>query len=194
MATKKKKLKQANINRNTSVEVSHTIKKIKENERKYTIILVIFFMIIIGIVGYNVLTIDNNELYSDIKTASNTSSYLSLSSNNITLTNKNIMNDKDGLKSKKYAIHITNNTGKVKKYKVYFVSDDKDNCKCGNKLFNKNNIRYSIDGDVLSLDNDLFVEGILRKNEKRNIIFNMWISDEFNSNEELHFHGHFIIK
>ena len=46
----KKKLKQANINRNTSIEVSHTIKKIKENERKYTIILVIFFMIIIGIV------------------------------------------------------------------------------------------------------------------------------------------------
>ena len=27
----KKKLKQANINRNTSIEVSHTIKKIKEN-------------------------------------------------------------------------------------------------------------------------------------------------------------------
>lgn len=190
----KKKLKQANINRNTSIEVSHTIKKIKENERKYTVILVIFFMIIIGVVGYNVLTIDNDELYSDIKTASTTSSYLSLSSNSITLTNKNIMSEKDGLKSKKYVIHITNNTGKVKQYKVYFVSDNKDTCKCGNKLFNKNSIRYSIDGDVLSLDNDLFVEGILRKNEKKDIIFNMWISDDFNSSEELHFHGHFIIK
>ena len=102
----KKKLKQANINRNTSIEVSHTIKKIKENERKYTIILVIFFMIIIGIVGYNVLTIDNDELYSNIKTASANSPYLSLSSTNITLTNKNIMSEKNGLKSKKYAISI----------------------------------------------------------------------------------------
>ncbi len=190
----KKKLKQANINRNTSIEVSHTIKKIKENERKYTIILVIFFMIIIGIVGYNVLTIDNDELYSNIKTASANSPYLSLSSTNITLTNKNIMSEKNGLKSKKYAISIINNTDKVKQYKIYFVSDDKDICTCGNKIFNKKSIRYSIDGDVLSLDDDLFIEGILRKNEKKDIVFSMWISDEFKSNEELHFHGHFIIK
>lgn len=187
----KKKLKQANINRNTSVEVSHTIRKIKENERKYTVILVLFFMIIITIVGYNVLTIDSNELYSDIKTASSNNSYMSLSSNNIILTNKNIMSDEEGLKSKKYAINISNNTGKIKQYKIYFVSDK---CNCGNKVFSKDDIRYSIDKEVLKLNDGLFVEGVLKKNESKEIVFNMWISNEIQEVEELHFHGHFIIK
>ena len=190
----KKKVEHVNINRNTSIEVSHTIRKIKENERKYTIILVIFFMLLIGIVGYNMLIIDSNNLYSDIKTASSNNSYVSLSSNDITLTNKNIMSDIDGLKSKKYLLSISNNTGKLKKYKIYFISNELDTCKCGNKVFNKSDIRYSIDEEILSLKDDLFVEGILKKNEKKNIVFNMWINDNISINEELHFHGYFIIK
>ena len=195
MARPKKKLKQANINRNTSIEVSHTIKKIKENERKYTIILVIFFMIIIGIVGYNVLTIDNSELYSDIKVASSTNNYLSLSSNNIVLTNKDIISDENGLKNNRYSIHVANNTDRIQKYKVYFISDYKDICKCNNKIFNKNSIHYSINKkDVLTLKDDLFVEGILKKGEEETIEFNMWISEDKKIEEELHFHGHFIIK
>ena len=37
---KKNKLKIENVNRNSSKNVSHTINKIKSNERKYTVILV----------------------------------------------------------------------------------------------------------------------------------------------------------
>ena len=184
------------IKKRVSREPSKVIKNIKENGTKYTIILVIFFMLLIGFVGYNLITVTNDELYTDYKIASSMDDYLSLSSNNITLTNKNVISDEEGLKSNKYSIHIENNTNKVKQYKIYFVSDYKDKCKCGNKLFDKSSIRYSINKkDVLTLKNDnLFIDGILKKNESKDIVFNMWISNKTNTEEELHYHGHFIIK
>ena len=194
MARPKKKLKQNDINRNTSIEVSHTIRKIKENERKYTVILVIFFMIVISIVGYHVFTINSDSLYSDIKTGSSNSSYLSLSSSNIVLTKEDILSDDVGMNTNKYIIHLENNTGKIKQYKVYFVSDHKDTCKCGNKVFDKKFIRYSVDNEVKTLKDGLFVDGVLKKNESKDILFNMWISEEINKNSDLHLHGHFIIK
>ena len=43
---KKNKLKIEDVNRNSAKNVSHTINKIKSNERKYTIILVFIFMIL----------------------------------------------------------------------------------------------------------------------------------------------------
>ena len=191
MAKTKKKLKQTDINRNTSIEVSHTIRKIKENERKYTVILVIFFMIILSVVGYHFLTVDNSVIYSDIKTASNNNSYISLSSSNITLTSDDVLSDSLGLKSNKYKIHISNNTNKIKQYKIYLVSSD---CKCGNSSFDKNSIHYSVDGkNVDLLTDDLFVEGILKKKEEKDIIYRIWIDDNV-VNKDLHYHGYFILK
>ena len=44
---KSKKLSSNDINKNSSIQVSHSINKIKENELKYTIILVIIFMVVL---------------------------------------------------------------------------------------------------------------------------------------------------
>lgn len=193
MASKKTKTKKTN--HRDYIEVPHFVKVIKDNEKKYTVILVIFFMIIMAIFGYKLLTIDTNE-YENIKIASSNDDYVSLNSSNITLTNKNIISNDLGISNDNYIIHISNNTDKIKKYKIYFVSDYDNECSCGKKLFNKNDIRYSINNkDILTLEDDLlFTEGILKKKESKDITFNMWISDNINKDEDLHYHGHFIIK
>ena len=196
MARPKKKLQKSDINRNTSVELSHTIKKIKENERKYTIILVIIFMFVIVGIGYKILSIDNTTILSDVKNYSKGNSYFSSSSQKITLTNDNVLEDKDGLSLKKNVIQITNNTNLDKYYKIYFVSDDKELCNCGNKIFDMKKIRFSLDGStVLSLgEKNLFAEGVIGKWEKRNITYNIWIDKNVNLDEEYHLHGYFIVE
>lgn len=175
------------------IEVPHAIKVLKDNEKKYTIILVIIFMLIITYAGYKVLTIDNSELYSSVNIASNNYSYVSITSSNITLTKNDIKSNEEGFNTNKRIIHIVNNTNKIQKYKIYLKSDYKDKCICGNNLIDKKYIHYSFnDKDVLTLNDDLFVEGNLKKKEKKDIIFNMWISDQVV--EDLHFHGHFVLE
>lgn len=186
-----KKLKQSDINRNTSIEVSHTIRKIKENERKYTIILVVFFMILFSIVGYNVLSIDNDVILNDVKVASNNSSYYSLSSNVVTMTSENIMSDKEGLNSLGYVIYLENNTKFDKKYKIVLETKE---CMCGNNNLDKSKIKYSIDGNIKTLDDDSFYEVNLKKGEKTSIIYKMWVSDDVGDSDNLHYHGQFKIK
>ena len=110
MARPRKKLQQSDINRNTSVEVSHTIKKIKENERKYTIVLVIIFMSIFSIIGYKLFSVDSNILFNNVSAYSKYNSYFSISSEVLTLTNKDIYSDDLGIKTEKDSINITNKT------------------------------------------------------------------------------------
>ena len=187
------KKKNKKIKHRDYIEVPHAIKVLKDNEKKYTIILVIIFMLIISYISYRVLTIDNSDLYNSVNFASNNYSYVSLNSSVITLTKDDIKSNEEGLVSTKRIINIVNNTNKIQKYKIYLKSDYKDKCICGNDLINKNYIHYSIDGrEVLSVDDDLFIEGKLNKKEKKDIEFTMWVSNQVI--EDLHFHGHFVLE
>ena len=187
------KKKNKKIKHRDYIEVPHAIKVLKDNEKKYTVILVIIFMLIISYIGYRVLTIDNSDLYSSINIASNNYSYVSLNSSVITLTSDDIKNDEEGKTSSKNIIHIVNNTNKIQKYKIYLKNDYTDKCACGNDLINKNYIHYSIDGkEVLTVKDNLFIEGKLKKKEKKDIKFTMWVSNQVI--EDLHFHGHFVLE
>ena len=186
MARPRKKLQQSDINRNTSVEVSHTIKKIKENERKYTIVLVIIFMSIFSIIGYKLFSVDSNILFNNVSAYSKYNSYFSISSEVLTLTNKDIYSDDLGIKTEKHSINITNKTNKNKKYKIYLISEN-----------DKSNIRYSFNNiDILKLgDDNLFTEGTIKKGESINIKYNIWVNNQnIDISNEYVYKGKFIIK
>ena len=184
MARPRKKLQKSDINRNTSIEVSHTIKKIKENERKYTVILVIIFMSIFALVGYKVFSINSDVLIENVS-ASSYNNYFSASLERIVLTNKDIYSDEEGLKTNKHVINIVNNTNVDKKYKIYFIRDGLDS------------IKYSLNQkDILKLGEDnLFTEGSVGKGETISLTYNIWIDNQnIDLNKEYQINGHFIVK
>lgn len=184
MGQSRKKLQRDCINRNNSTNISHTINKIKENEVKYTIILVIIFISIFVILGYNFLSIDNYELFDNTIKKNN---YFSISNNLITLTNSNIGSEE--VNSKENIIHIINNTNFDKNYKIYFKTKDY----IDESILNR--VRYSIDGkNIFTLNDNLFTSGIIKKGEKKDIFYNIWISDEdINLDDNFYLNGYFTV-
>ena len=61
MARPRKKLKQADISKNSSIKISGVINKIKANERRYTASLVIIFMALFMVIGYFTLKLNIKE-------------------------------------------------------------------------------------------------------------------------------------
>ena len=106
MARKRtKKLNIHDIHKNNDVEVSHAIQKIKENERKYTAILVLIFMSIFVVLGYFSLRVNYHYLSEN--------NYLPVNSYStagevITLTTDNILSDQEGLLSLPYHYQFSN--------------------------------------------------------------------------------------
>lgn len=157
--------------------MNRIVEEIKTHNRRYTIILVIIFILLIVGGCYYTLSIDNKGLvnnninykYSDISTSYQV----------ITLTKEH----------KKYSINIDNNTDDTISYKVLLMEDKntKNLCECSDRVFDMNNIRYSIDGNTKVLKNNIITEGILNKNNKIDIDISMWVE----SND--HFHGYFKI-
>ena len=178
------------INKSSSKDISHTINKIKENETKYTIILVIFFMTLFFVIGYvslRVKTISILDYSSDFNSA-----YVSLSSSVITLDDNDIMSDSMGLASNGINLSFHNTVSKDLNYKLILVEDDdmKRICGCSSDLFNIENIRYSIDGKTvkgISKDSMLLTTGFLEMGKNDNINIKIWLAD--NSLNSGHFHG-----
>ena len=56
---RKKRLKKSDINKNNSIEISGSINRLKSQESKYTLFLVIFFMIIFCIICYYTLSFND---------------------------------------------------------------------------------------------------------------------------------------
>ena len=195
MPKKKKKLRESEINRNFSPEISHTIRKIKENEFKYTVFLVLIFMMLFILIGYHTLSINTNSL---IKYNENSVSFqeMFISSEKVTLTSKNVMNDFLGLQSYKYNIDIANNTSHEVRYQVLFQKDDELTNRCGCSLSSDDfkNIHYSLDGEnVKDFSNDNFVvfEDVISSKSRNSINIQMWLAESFIDG---HIHGEFVIR
>ena len=120
-----KHLRMEDIIKNSSIEVDHTIRKIKEREFRLTVMWVCIFLVVLisstfavtlsvqKIKEYNqfnsgdlVITFDEeNEVLDDI----------------ITLDNNSVMDYEDGLKSKRYKFTITNNSSFVSMSSIMFL-------------------------------------------------------------------------
>ncbi len=189
------KLKVNDINKNTSKDISHTISKIQANERKYTFILAVVFLLIFCLIGFLSLRFNSEELvnYSDsISIAS-----LSSSSKVVFLTNNNKLSDSAGLRSEACKINFFNNTMDDLNYKIVFVEDydAKKKCGCFDSNFNLMDIKYSLDGkNIRSFSNNdgVITTGFLNPGQMDTIKLRIWISDKSINNG--HIHGYFQIK
>lgn len=172
------------------------IKEIKEHEKKYTIILVVLFIFLILFTSYCILSIDNKKLTTNNKSINYRYNSLSSSFQMITLTDKNIMDDNNGLNSNKVSIHIDNSTNKKYDYKIVLKKDKSTTkaCGCIEQSDDYKYIRYSINGkDVLKLDKDyVLYKGTLNKDEEKDILINIWLDKSTNS--DYHYHGYFNIE
>ena len=136
------------------------ISEVREHENKYTIVLVVLFIFLILFGGYCILSIDNKELTTNTKSINYRYNSLSSSFQTITLTNKNIMEDKIGLDSNKVSIHIENSTNKKYNYKIVLKRDSATTrvCGCTSSEEDYKHIRYSINGkDVFTLIATFFI-------------------------------------
>ena len=172
------------------------ISEVREHENKYTIVLVVLFIFLILFGGYCILSIDNKELTTNTKSINYR--YNSLTSNykTITLTSKNILEDKEGLNSNKVSIHIENSTNKKYNYKIVLKRDKATTriCGCSSHEDDYKNIKYSLnEKDILKLDKDYVIyKGSLKKDEEKDILLNIWLDKNTNSN--YHYHGYFNIE
>ena len=192
MARKRtKKLNIHDIHKNNDVEVSHAIQKIKENERKYTAILVLIFMCVFIIVGYFSLRVnyhyssDNNILVNSYSTSGDV----------ITLTNQAVLSDKEGLLTIPYHYQFSNDYSKDINYQIVLVQDNDYSDICGCDSFSTKNIRYSLDGKTIkNLPDDGVIEnGVLRKNSVRDLELYLWVSDSL-ANNNSHYHAYLTIE
>lgn len=184
------KLKKQDVNKNNGKDISHTISKIQDNERKYTIILVVFFMAIFFIIGFVSLRIRTSSFFEYSNNFNG--AYLSLTSRVVFLDQSSKVDDSVGLLSDGENLVIYNTTNEDINYKIILVEDydlEKE-CGCSNNSFNKNDIKFSIDGKnvrTFSSEEMVITTGFLEMGKKENINLKIWI--DHNSMNIGHFHG-----
>lgn len=190
---KVKKLAVNDINKNNSIKISHTISKIQMNEKKYTIILTMFFLLLFCLIGFLSLRVNTKNAYkylTDIKANS-----ISSSSKTVLLSEDDIMNDKLGLKSELYNIKLLNDTQDDINYKIVLEEDliTKKTCKCENNL-DTSSIHYTIDDKKTNVLNDggVITTGFIESGENSNIKIRIWIDE--NKPFTGHYHGYLVAK
>ena len=189
MARPRKKLKQADINRNSSIKISGVINKIKANERRYTASLVIIFMALFMVIGYFTLKLNIKEYDEYLEKG-----VLSLYSKMVTLQEENVLSDEDGLKSESFYISVYNGIESDVRYRILLKKDEKLTTKCGCEgELKPTDIKFSFNGDVVVFDSfdDMVIDsGIIKKFENNSVSVKLWLSEE----AKTHFHGKFIIE
>ena len=191
-----KKLQKSDINKNSSSQVSHTIKKIKENEAKYTAVLVFGFMILFCVIGYFTLRVNNNFLTDSVRQIDMTDYGLSLSSSVVTLSESNVMSEEEGLQSNPYFLTVENRTKSDLNYKILLVEDKDLYESCGCHSIPLEQIHFSFEEENPSLLNEsrTIGEAFLMSGKKKQYKVKIWVDSSHDSSLEEHFHGHFVIE
>lgn len=130
------------ILKNNSINVEYNIKRIKK-ERRYTIILVICFIIMFFVIGLSIFT-DIDSLNMSLENVDNLTIKYEVDDNGVKNT-ISIYDDKDY----SYKLSITNNDNKYNRFYIYLKTDDDfiklDNC--SDKLIDYSLINYEINGN-----------------------------------------------
>ena len=200
-----KHLRMEDIIKNSSIEVDHTIRKIKEREFRLTVMWVCIFLVVLisstlivtlsvqKIKDYNIVNSgdlvikfdENNEVLDDV----------------ITLDNNSVMSYEDGLKSRSYKFTITNESEKKVNYIIKLVDDLKmiEYDDCGKMLFDKQNMFFSLNDKITGLVSDLYngeeyiiLEESLRGNSSKDFEFRIWVDKSYSNNG--HYHGKIIVE
>lgn len=189
MARPRKKLKQADISKNSSIKISGVINKIKANERRYTISLAIIFMGLFIVIGFFTLKM-NIKKYDDYLEKG----VLSLYSKVVVLQEDDKLSDSEGIKTDSFYLNLYNGIDGTVRYRILLVKDETltNTCGCGGEL-KPSDLKFSFSGDVVtfdSFDNMVIDSGILEKFENDRVEVKVWLSEEATT----HFHGRFIVE
>lgn len=189
MARPRKKIKQSDISKNSSIKISGVINKIKANERRYTISLAIIFMGLFIVIGFFTLKMNVKE-YDEYLKKGTLSSYSKI----VALQDDNKFTDDEGIKSESYYINVYNGFDSTVRYRILLVKDETltNTCGCEGEL-KPNDLKFSFDGDVVTFDSfdDMVIDsGILEKFENDKVEVKVWLSEEATT----HFHGRFIVE
>ena len=188
MARPRKKLKQADISKNSSIKISGVINKIKANERRYTISLAIIFMGIFIVIGFFTLKLNIKE-YDDYLEKG----VLSLYSKVVVLQDDDKLSDEEGIKSESFYLNLYNGIEGTVRYRILLVKDETltRTCGCEGEL-KPSDVKFSFSGDVVTFDSfdDMVIDsGILEKFENDKVEVKVWLSEEATT----HFHGRFVV-
>lgn len=204
----KKPLKITDINRNYSNNISHTITKIKEKERRMLFTSVLMMMFLLIIIGYLVFSNFENQSFTKNYTDGNIITTFKETDTGIndiiTLGYDNISSDSYGLLSKPYIFKIKNKSNHETSYKI-IIEEDSDMVladDCEKLLVNINSIKYSLDGqkvnyliDAFNDNNYTLTTKKIKPNQTKTVKLYMWIDSSLISNfANNHFHGKIIIK
>lgn len=200
-----KHLRMEEIKKNNSIEVDHTIRKIKEKEFRLIVMWVgIFLVVLISsalIVGFSVqkigeynkvnsgdlvITFDgNNNILDDV----------------ITLDNNDVMNYDEGMVSETYNFTITNDTDENVRYLIKIVKDYEmiELDECNDMMFSDDNIMISLNGKFIGYASDFYDgnEYVISEDrvESKDIVdyeLRIWVDEDYVNNG--HFHGKIIVE
>lgn len=205
---KKNNLKADNIRKNSSVNISHSINKIKNNEKKYTFILVLFFMVVFCFVGYFTLSVNGKNFTTNfrINDSSSTSNDSEISSSGqiVSLISSNAVSDSLALSGNDYVYNYTveNNSDYGVNYNVILVKDDYTTsiCGCSDNSLDVSNIKYSIDGvnvytfSANSNGNLVISSGVLDSDSSKSLDIRIWVDEKTDKTVEKHFHGYLTLE
>ena len=207
--TKKKesevKLSMADINKNSNIEVDHTIRKIKEKELRLTLMWTCIFLLIFIVsaftVGFSVVKLRE---YSNVESGDLVITFNEKSDNLdniITLDNNNILEYDDGLKSDAYKFSIKNNSKKKSKYKIT-LEDDLEMMfldECDQMQFDKSKMYFSINNKIIGIVSDLYngseyvvYEDEISSGDTLDFEFRIWVDRSYINNG--HYHGIIVVE
>ena len=191
-----KKLQKSDINKNSSSQVSHTIRKIKENEAKYTAVLVLVFMALFCVIGFFTLRVNNGFLTDSVHQLDVADYGLSLSSSVVTLSASNVMSEEEGLQSNPYYLTVENRTMHDMNYKIVLVEDEDLYESCGCQSIPLNQIHFSFEEEHSTIldESHTIGEAFLMSGKKKQYKVRIWLDSSYDSFLEAHFHGHFVIE
>ena len=197
--TKKNRLKQSDVKKYSMGELDHVISKIKANEVKYTIISVLFMLIVLFIIAYMIFSSVLERVNYNVLQHRDLLIQFSENENGlgdiIDLVNVNTYSSSNQVLDV-YEVSITNSSDVAKKYN-FFIEDDLDMIeidKCQDIFLDRSFLRYSINGgDIRALrDNDSIIFGTLKAKETVTYKIKVWVSDIYSDTP--HYHGKFVVK
>lgn len=198
---KRKKLTQKDIKKYSNTQLDHVIERIKEQESKFTAILVTIILVSSLIAFYSIFSSVQDSKYDYVIKSNNlTITYKKKDNtmgNIISFVNNKALNDSDGLKSEDYKVFINNTSDRSVVYTISIVDDD-DMIKydgCSDKTISRNHIKYTInDNGVLSLgSDDVIYSSILKANSKIEYSLRFWINEDFTEAINSHYHGKIVV-
>lgn len=173
-----KKLTQADIKKYSNTQIDHVISKIKEQELKFTIILVSIILGVFFIVSYFAFSsIQKSKSLYVLRSGDLEITYKEKKESMgdvINFVNNRSLSDEEGLKTNSYDVEIVNLSNETVNYEVRIIDDlDKvDFDSCIDKFIDRKFIRYSIDGgevNSLNNENDIVVFASIKGEKKLNI-------------------------